>query len=135
MSTNSQNPTLNLRIEQIKSRIRTYYDLGIRFIEDINHRLATDLDTEEWSRLFDLSGQYEDHENPEAAIIQDVLTQSGRTEFIDHESDMHIHIRQRWEAGYRDTEEIAKYLVDRWFYSDVSAEMVMVVLRRMGYIV
>lgn len=141
MARHSQAPATTSRSEQITMRICTYYDLGVRFVGCINDRLKTfDLNTDSWNRLFDPSGAYENHEYPEEDIIRDVLINSGRMDFIDGESDVHTHIRQRWEAGYTDVEEIVEYLVERRqqqrdFTSGINVEMIMAVLRRMGYIV
>jgi hypothetical protein len=141
MARHSQTPATTSRSEQITMRICTYYDLGVRFIGCINDRLKTyDLNTDSWSRLFDPSGAYEHYEYPEEDIIRHVLINSGRMDFIDGESDVHTHIRQRWAAGYTDVEEIVDYLVERrrqygFFTTGINVELVMAVLRRMGHIV
>ena len=141
MAPNSQAPATISRSEQIAIRICTYYDLGVRFVGCIHDRLKTyDLNTDSWNLLFDPSGAYGNHEDPEEDIIQDVLTHSGRMDFIVGESDVQTHIRQRWAAGYTDVEEIVEYLVERrqhygLFTSGINVEMVMAVLRRMGHIV
>jgi hypothetical protein len=93
--------TLESLRNRIAARAIHYYDMGVRDVLSINRRLAEDLGNNYWHELL-ASTRHEEE------IIQNILTDAGRRDFVFHDNNVDTIIRRCWESGCHDVQQIAE---------------------------